>query len=244
MDEQVSDNTLISEQYQRTDERRKACLKMLLNANIPIRSGAFHLKSYISEQYAYLGSCNLTRGSLDFNTEAGIVFSNNSQHQALINLFREFWQKCSRDEVIPDSDSEGFRLASLLPVSQDRYPNYPNFLTSSQYQKDLTEQLRVFRGRVIIYSRSFQPSSEIETYLLLLETSIFIAPRVSVRNSNFNVTRIDNLHAKITILENKVAYIGGINFNFSAANLHDLMYKTTDTREINNIVSLLQPLHR
>jgi phosphatidylserine/phosphatidylglycerophosphate/cardiolipin synthase-like enzyme len=243
IDEQISDNVSISEQYQITDERKKACLKMLIDENIPIRSGAFHLKTYISEQYAYLGSCNLTRGSLDFNKEAGIVVSNNSQHQPLINLFEQFWQKRSKDEVIPDSNNDGFRLRSLLYSSQERYTKYPNFLNPSQYERDLIEQLRNFKGDVKIYSRSFQPSAEIANYLRLLDTNIFIDSRMSVTNQDLNIHRINNLHAKITILGNQVAYIGGINFNFNNSHSHDLMYKTTDTKEINQIISQLPSLH-
>lgn len=248
IDQQISDNVTIPEQYQRSDEHKKTCLKMLLDANIVIRSGTFHLKTYISEQYGYLGSCNLTRGSLDFNKEAGVVFCNNSHHQSLINLFQQFWQKCSRDEVIPDSNSDGFRLRSLSRNIQEQYTNYPNFLTSSQYQRDLITQLRNFSGEVKIYSRSFQPSIEIASYLRLLNTQVFIYSQMSVRNQDFNIQKIDHLHAKIPILGNQVAYIGGINFHFndvdiSGSNLHDLMYKTTDTKEINQIIHQLQLLH-
>lgn len=247
LDQQIlnSQNLSLSEQYQKTDERKKACLKMLLNANIPIRSGDFHLKTYISEEYAYLGSCNLTRGSLDFNLEAGTVFNNNLQHQSLINLFRYFWQKYSRDEVIAESNIDGFRLRSLFRVSQEKYANsaYTNFLTSLQYQKDLIANLQNFQGQVKIYSRSFQPSLEIATYLKLLDTRIFIASGILMNNQNFNIQRIDYLHAKVTILGNEIAYIGGIDFNFSDSRLHDLMYKTTNAREINQIASLLSSLH-
>ena len=247
LDQQIlnSQNLSLSEQYQKTDERKKACLKMLLNANIPIRSGDFHLKTYISEEYAYLGSCNLTRGSLDFNLEAGTVFNNNLQHQPLINLFRYFWQKYSRDEVIAESNIDGFRLRSLFRVSQEKYANsaYTNFLTSLQYEKDLIANLQNFQGQVKIYSRSFQPSLEIATYLKLLDTRIFIASGILMNNQNFNIQRIDYLHAKVTILGNEIAYIGGIDFNFSDSRLHDLMYKTTNAREINQIASLLSSLH-
>ncbi|TVP62617.1 MAG: hypothetical protein EA343_10385 [Nodularia sp. (in: Bacteria)] len=243
IDEQISGNISLPEQYQITDERKKTCLKMLLNANIPIRSGAFHLKTYISEQYAYLGSCNLTRGSLDFNKEAGIIVSNNLLHQPLIDLFHQFWQKRSRYEVIPDHNINGFRWRSLLYSNQEQYAKYPSFLTPSQYQRDLIKNLMVFRGQVKIYSRSFQPSAEIATYLRLLDSNIFIDSRMSVKNQNFNIHRINNLHAKVTILGNQVAYIGGINFNFRDLNFHDLMYKTNDKREISQIISQLPSLH-
>ena len=66
---------------------------------------------------------------------------------------------------------------------------------------------------------------------------------MSVTNQDLNIHIINNLHAKITILGNQVAYIGGINFNFNNSHSHDLMYKTTDTKEINQIISQLPSLH-
>jgi phosphatidylserine/phosphatidylglycerophosphate/cardiolipin synthase-like enzyme len=247
IDQQVSNSTYITllEQYKKSDQRKKTCFRMLLNANIPIRSGNFHLKTYISEQYAYLGSCNLTQGSLDFNLEAGIIFSNNLQHQALINLFCEFWQKNSTDEVVADNNLDGFRLRSLLRVNQESFKNSDGtiLLTPAQYERDLSKNLRNFKGQVKIYSRSFLPSPEIAASLSFLDTSIFIASGIVVNHEDFNIHRIDNLHAKITILGDEIAYIGGVNFNFGDLHLHDLMYKTTNTREINQIASLISSLY-
>lgn len=233
IDVQVSNNISLRSDYQRSDMRKKACLRMLLNANIPIRSGAFHLKIYISEQCAYLGSCNLTRGSLDFNLEAGIVAQNNSVHTQLINLFCRFWQHRSRDEVIPISNLDGFRLRSITRSFQAD-ESYPNLLNPSQYKRDLIKQLTNFREQVQIYSRSFQPSPEIEQLLCLLDTRIFVDSQVFTSHSKLKVKTIDSLHAKVTLLGNKVAYIGGINFNFGSNtfSLTDLMYKTTDSEEI------------
>ncbi len=237
IDSQVSNNIAVREEYQRSNHRKKACLQMLLNANIPIRSGTFHLKTYISEQDAYLGSCNLTGGSLDFNLEAGIVSRNTSTHSQLITLFQQFWKQHSRDEVIPTSNYDGFSLRSLHCFSRTSYESYPTLLTPSKYQRDLLEHLRNFKGQVEIYSRSFQPSLEIEQYLNLLDTRVFIDSTVSANHSKISINKIAHLHAKITLLGEEVAYIGSINFNFSssALSLTDLMYKTTDSREINQI---------
>ncbi len=236
IDVQVADNLSLREEYKRSNQRKKACLRMLLDANIQIRSGAFHLKTYISEQYAYLGSCNLTGGSLDFNIEAGIVSRNTSIHSQLINLFRQFWQQRSRDEVLPVSNSDGFCLRSVHHKSDEQYQSSPNLLTPSQYQKDLIEQLKNFQGQVQIYSRSFQPSLEIAQYLRLLDTRIFVDSQVLTPHSSFHVKKIDNLHAKITLLGDKVAYLGGINFNFgNSGSLTDLMYKTTSNQQISRI---------
>lgn len=245
IDIQTSDNISLPREYQRANERKIICLRKLLNAKIPIRSGAFHLKTYISEQYAYLGSANITGGSLDFNIEAGIITRNYANHQQLINLFRQFWYQRSRDEVIPDSNCDGFRLRSINHFTHNRYETYPNLLTPHQYERDLREQLSNFKGQVKIYSRSFQPSPEIAAYLQLLDTQIFVDGETSVNQPGFYLHKINNLHAKITLLGNKVAYIGGINFNFntSALSLNDLMYKTTKTSEINQLIQNLNSLN-
>jgi len=245
IDIQVSDHVSLRQEYQRSNQRKKACLRMLLDANIPIRSGAFHLKTYISEQYAYLGSCNLTGGSLDFNIEAGILSRNTSIHTQLINLFRQFWHQRSRDEVIPVSNCDGFNIHSINRESQQEYERYPSLLTPSQYKRDLIEQLSNFNGQVKIYSRSFQPSPEIEQYLNLLDTQIFVDSQLPANYPQLNIIHINQLHAKITLLGQQVTYIGGINFNFSshAMSLTDLMYKTTNSQEITQIRQKLALLH-
>lgn len=45
------------------------------------------------------------------------------------------------------------------------------------------------------------------------------------------------IHAKVTLIGDRIAYLGGINFQFASgrSNLHDLMYKTSD-RQKNTIV--------
>jgi hypothetical protein len=61
-------------------------------------------------------------------------------------------------------------------------------------------------------------------------------------DSTINIKKLKNLHAKITLLGNKIAYIGGINFNFSLKHQgsYDLMYKTTDSQEISQIINTLK----
>ncbi|MBD2207387.1 hypothetical protein H6G33_15470 [Calothrix sp. FACHB-1219] len=245
IDTETSINVSVPEIYQYSDELKKRCLRKLLRDNVRIRSGAFHLKTYISEQYAYLGSANITRGSLDFNIEAGVVTRNYANHEQLINLFRQFWYKRSRDEVIPDTSYDGFRLRSINRYADDKYEHYPNLLTPRQYQKDLIKQLSHFQGQVKIYSRSFQPSPDIARDLRNLDTYIFVDSQIPVHQPGFNIHKTNRLHAKITLLGNQVAYIGGINFNFSsrALSLHDLMYKTTNRQEVNQLIDNLNSLN-
>lgn len=238
-----ADNTNRSELYRRSDELKQLCLQMLLDANIPIRSGAFHLKTIISEQAAYLGSCNLTPGSLNRNIEAGIVFKHNSALNELLKLFRNFWQQRSRDDVIPNSNLRRFELRS---VQQYHSPNYEHsqsasLLTPRQYQQDLMKQLKTFKGEVQIYSRSFHPAPEI-TELLdspLIKVKLFVdsAFPPNVRLSNLSIELVDNLHAKVTVIGEQVAYIGGVNFNFKvhALPLADVMYKITSAGAIAQI---------
>ena len=244
LDVQVADNTKRSEVYRRSDELKKVCLQMLLDANIPIRSGASHLKAIISEQAAYLGSCNLTPGSLSRNNEAGIVFNQNSTLKKLLNLFRNFWQQRSRDDVIPDSNLRRFELRSVQRYhSSTNYEHWQSdsLLTPRHYQQDLMEQLRNFRGEVQIYSRSFHPDLEI-TELLdspLIKVKLFVdsAFPPNVRLKNLIIELIPNLHAKVTVIGEQVAYIGGVNFNFKfkALSLADVMYKLTDAKSIAQI---------
>lgn len=259
IDEQILEHVSIPERYRISDERKKSCLKMLLNSNVSIRSGAFHLKTYISDRSAYLGSSNLTRGSLDFNKEAGIIFSNNFGHQNLINFFQTFWYTRSKYQVFPEPNGCGFRLRSVMYSPQKGYGAEfcleSNFLTPAQYQRDVVANWRNLPRdmEVRIYSRDFKPSQEMGVYLNS-NTNIFINSSVSENNRRFYVERfnlenfhaVDNLHAKITILGNRVAYIGGINFSFNSyynsnsnSSLYDLMYKTTDINEINQLISQL-----
>ncbi len=59
IDTQTETTSSAREAYQHSDEKKAKCLMMLLDAGARIRGGAFHLKTYISEKAAYLGSCNL-----------------------------------------------------------------------------------------------------------------------------------------------------------------------------------------
>ncbi len=81
IDTQVEGIPRSREAYQHSDEKKAQCLKLLLDAGARIRGGAFHLKAYISEKAAYLGSCNLTGGSLDFNLEGGLICQGTTTHQ-------------------------------------------------------------------------------------------------------------------------------------------------------------------
>ncbi len=122
IDQQVTISKYLPEHFKRADERKKDCLRQLLDAKVKIRSGAFHLKTCISENDGYLGSVNLTKGSLDVNLESGIIFKNNKTYQQLINVFRYFWQSSSRDHVIPVLGFDGFELRTIKRYRQESYP--------------------------------------------------------------------------------------------------------------------------
>lgn len=242
IDQQVTTSEYLPEHFKRADERKKDCLRQLLDAKVQIRSGAFHLKTCISENYGYLGSVNLTRGSLDVNLESGIICKNNETHQQLMNVFRYFWQSSSRDHVIPVLGFDGFELRTIKRYRQESYPVYSRLLTLDQYYHDLLKELSNFEGKVIIFSRSFQATPELRTQLQRLNTIIYIDQEMRFLDSTINIKKMKNLHAKITLLGNKIAYIGGINFNFSRKHQssYDLMYKTTDDQEINQIINALR----
>ncbi|MFM6354407.1 MAG: phospholipase D-like domain-containing protein [Planktothrix sp.] len=242
IDQQVTISDNLPEHFKRADERKKDCLRQLLDAKVKIRSGAFHLKTCISENHGYLGSMNLTRGSLDVNLESGMICQNNETHQQLINVFRYFWQSSSRDHVIPVLGFDGFELRTIKRYRQESYPVSSTLLTPSQYYNDLLKELSDFEGKVIIVSRSFQATAELRSQLQRLNSIIYIDQEMRFLDSTINIKRVKNIHAKITILGNKIAYIGGINFNFSLKHQksYDLMYKTTDSQEISQIISTLK----
>ena len=54
----------VDPEYANSDRQKRECLLILRDAGLIFRGGNFHVKSYISENSAYLGSCNLTGGSL------------------------------------------------------------------------------------------------------------------------------------------------------------------------------------
>ena len=201
IDTQVENQANLPEVYQRTDERKIKCLTMLLDAGAQIRGGLFHLKTYISEQAAYLGSCNLTGGSLDFNREGGLICQGTTTHSDLLQYFTRFWRYQTRYDVLP-SLTQGNCLQRSLNHEQPTFQfSSRTLLTPSQYRNDLQEELNQFKGQIEIYSRGFSPD------------------------------------AKITLLGSRVAYIGGVNFQFNAKgfSLIDLMYKTSDYQEIDQI---------
>jgi len=241
IDQQVTISKYLPEHFKRADERKKDCLRQLLDAKVKNRSGAFHLKTCISEHHGYLGSVNLTRGSLDVNLESGIICKNNETYQQLMNIFRYFWESSSRDHVIPVLGFDGFELRTVKRYRQEYYPVSSSLLTPEQYYNDLLKELINFKGKVVIFSRSFQETAELKYQLQRLNTIIYIDQEMKSSDSTITIKQVKNLHAKITLLGNKIAYIGGINFNFSLKRQrnYDLMYKTTDSQEINQIINAL-----
>lgn len=224
--------------YQRSTKRKQDCLKMLLQAGALIRSGPFHLKTYISEKSAYLGSCNLTGGSLDFNLESGIISQNQSLHQNLCEAFKECWNDISQCKFLPRSN-----IDSMLQVDlRDRQSsflsfNYPSLLTPQQYHDDLKHTLSRHRGKVIIYSRYFFPGQDLALLLQNRDTDLYLYDYPHEIPKGMTIKIVHLQHAKITLIGDYVAYIGSTNFVFmpSGSTLLDLMYKTTNPDEINAI---------
>jgi hypothetical protein len=237
LDTQVKNNSSV--RFERSHEFKRYCIMNLLNAGVHMRSGRFHLKTIISEQSAYLGSCNLTSGSLTFNLEAGLRVQKNTLHQELLRKFQYYWEAKSQDLVYRTGRQGELMLRSvppsMLPAHRSTY-----LLSPEQYYKDLQQELSQFQGQVSIYSRSFKPEIILEQRLLscFCETRLFIETDHSSHiKSKFKVTPIRCLHAKVTILGDRVAYVGGINFNFEQrfGGLVDLMYKTTHPDEIQQL---------
>lgn len=224
--------------YANSALKKRKCLAMLRKAGLGFRSGNFHIKTYISEQSAYLGSCNLTGGSLERNGEAGMLWQNTSEHQFLVEYFRYLWTHQTTSQSIPSPNgfcNESLEKISGLPPQSDR------FLDHHAFKQDLLLSLQNFAGQEIqIYTRNFQP--------LPPQLNLLTNPRNRIFYGNYDATnlqtrrRILNLHAKIIIIGSQVAYLGSQDFAFSPNPLLDLTYRTTDPQEIRLITQQTQNL--
>lgn len=245
IDNSVKEDANLPEAYQRANQRKIECLSMLLDAGARIRGGPFHLKTYISERGAYLGSCNLTGGSLDFNLEAGLICHNTITHQDLIQYFIHCWQYQSHDDILPSRSAGQFIQRSLRIPPPNAEFRSTTLLTLSQYRIDLLSQLRQFTKQVDIYSRSFTPDAEILSLLRPRLTQVYVNSVPERLGTGLLPRLVSDMHAKITLLGDRVAYIGGINFNFGLQlpKLVDLMYKTSNRQEIIQIRQQLVASH-
>ncbi|MFO7028560.1 hypothetical protein B9T07_18325 [Limnospira fusiformis CCALA 023] len=242
IDSQVESRQQLPISYQNSDQNKVRCLRRLLEINsnkLKIRSGKFHLKTCISEQYGYLGSCNLTPGSLNRNLESGMIWRNTPLHSQLIQTFGHFWDNHTQDDII-GSDNV-LTLRCIPRPSQPQIISNSQLLNPRQYYQDLLNELGEFRGNIVIISRSFRPTPELRELLKLSKTQVYIDSQMNSQDADFTIKSINYCHAKITLLQGKLAYVGGINFNFyrRSFDLHDLMYKTTDLQEIKEILNSL-----
>jgi hypothetical protein len=223
--------------YANSDLKKRKCLGMLSKAGLGFRSGNFHLKTYISEQSAYLGSCNLTGGSLERNGEAGMLWQNTSEHQFLIEYFRYLWTHKTTSQSIPSPI--GFRYESIEKVSSSP-PQSDRFLDHHAFKQDLSISLQKFAGQELrIYTRTFQPLSAQFNLLTNPRNRIYYGNR---KYTSLSAEHITNLHAKIIIIGSQVAYIGSQDFAFRPNPLLDLTYKTTDSQEIKLITQQINNL--
>lgn len=237
VDENVEDKEDYLE-YASSNEKKKQCLQLLAEKGIGFHSGNFHLKTYISEKSAYLGSCNLTGGSLSRNLEAGIIFSHSPEYQCLINYFNYLWENQSKAQFLPKRGE--FQIQNLTPKNISI--NFDNcFLNSYQYEKDLTLSLQQFKqnpqGKIIIYTRNFKPNGIQVNLLKSLSYEIYYG---NFNASDLPAKKIHFLHGKVVILGNQVAYISSQDFAFTHYGFHDLTYKITNLKLIETIKQQLQ----
>lgn len=236
LDDEENDNS----EYAQSDRLKQECLQILLKAKVTFRTGNFHLKTYISEQGAYLGSCNLTGGSLNRNLEGGILWQHNPQHQFLIDYFRHLWQQETIAKATPSS--EGYRMESLIP-NKVASPKNNNFLNYYEYEKDLMISLAKFKenpqDKVIILTRNFIPNSQQLNLIRKIPHLIFYS---NFNSSNLKAKKVYHLHTKIVLIGSDIAYISSQDFAFTHSPLFDLTYKTTNPQEIKLIISQLNQI--
>lgn len=229
--------------YENSDHLKKRCLRRLLQGGVPFRSGPFHLKTYLSEQSAYLGSCNLTGGSLSRNPEVGYIWKQTSEHRFLIDLFRYLWNTKSKAKCLPISSGIGFHIETVEVIATP-YPTPSSFLNFYEYRRDFTQVLQEFshnpQGEVVIYTRNLNPTPEQLNLLSHLPTRIYYGYS---NNTHLEAQLLDHLHGKVVVIGDRVAYVGSQDCAFSRHPLIDLTFKTTDPQVIEEIVNHLPHLH-
>lgn len=229
----------VDPEYANSDRQKRECLLMLRDAGLIFRSGNFHIKSYISENSAYLGSCNLTGGSLGRNGEAGIVWNSTTEHQFLMDYFRNLWTNQTDAETIPLASASELRSTSrrktdMPALTSDRFLNHQDYL------QDVTNSLQNFAGEEVqVYTRNFQPLQQQINLLNSSKNRIFYG---SYNNAGLRATKIPNLHAKVIVIGSRVAYIGSQDLATSRDPFLNLTYKTSNPQEIAQIKQKLQNL--
>lgn len=229
--------------YENSDYLKKRCLRRLLQGGVPFRSGPFHLKTYLSEQSAYLGSCNLTGGSLSRNLEVGYIWQQTSEHHFLIDLFRYLWNTKAKAKCLPISSGVGFHIETVEAIASPS-PTHSSFLNFYEYQRDLTQVLREFshnpQGEVVIYTRNFNPTPEQLNLLSYLPTHIYYG---RWNNTHLEGQQLAHLHGKVVVIGDRTAYVGSQDCAFGRNPLIDLTFKTTDPQLIQEIMNHLPHLH-
>lgn len=179
-----------------------------------------------------MGSCNLTGGSLDFNLESGLICRGNATHQDLLKYFTHCWQSQTKYKILPLQS--GFNQHSLHHSSTTERFDSATLLTHPQYRQDLYRELSNSCEPVTIYSRGFNPDAEILNLLSHRSTQVYADGFIRNYNSRIRTHFKTGIHAKVTLIGDRIAYLGGINFQFAPgrSSPHDLMYKTGDRQEI------------
>ena len=131
----------------------------------------------------------------------------------------------------------GFNQRTLDRSSQGDQFLSQTLLTPKQYREDLYRELSKCSGKVKIYSRGFAPDAEIFNLLATRSTHVYADGFINHKNSRITTYFRAGVHAKVTLIGDRVAYLGGVNFQFAPQGfkLIDLMYKTCDLQEITQI---------
>jgi hypothetical protein len=206
-----------------SDVSKLECLRVLLAAPLMLyHSEETHLKACVSERRGFLGSANLTPKSLRYNLESGAVFDDGPTLAALHGAIMGHIERAPA-MVHLTPDGTGLLIEAAPGSRQTRTSAL--FLPPRQYLTRLSDDLG--RATTEVLALTYTASSG--TVLLSagaahLRRSIAVDAALKLPHEAFSP--VQNCHAKVVVLDRKVAYLGSSNApGPKAGRLFDLMFR-------------------
>jgi hypothetical protein len=214
------------------DNLKIICLTKLLEAGCIVKYSDIHFKAILSENDFYIGSANLTRGSLYHNYECGIVSSKSTENSCLIKIFETLWLNHS-SHILSEDGSEQIKA---IEVKERKHSDgvkitHQNILGVYDYYQQIKNKLnKNDYSRLLIFTWNVNIDPGIRKLLLKNKFKVQIFYGNEAKDTDeFISVKINHLHAKAVLFDDSDLFLGGIDFLQNPSNenaLIDFMYYT------------------